>query len=254
MVIGVFTRITRSVLVLAVASLLPTLALGEDVITKKDGTVIPGTINGVSDGQVMFTSKASNGSLVRLPYPISDIKTVAMTPPAEMAQVKGQTPDVVVAKLAPLVKSYAGLPADWVLDAMSQLADAYSALKQDDQASAIYAQINQLYPNSAYTNIATAGQAKLLLMQGKIDEALALVQPVVDAADKSLSPAANDARAYAATFLVYGQILEAQKKYPAALEAFLLVKTVFYQNQRMVDQSEQLVKNLRVQAPDVSVD
>jgi tetratricopeptide (TPR) repeat protein len=254
MVIGVFPRIARPVFALAIASLLPAFALGDDTITKKDGTVITGTVTGVADGGVMVESKTANGGKARIPYPISDIKSVIMTPPPEMAAVKGQPPDVVVAKLGPLVKVYAGLPADWVLDAMGQLADAYSALKQDDQATAIYAQINQLYPGSAYTNIATAGQAKLLLAQGKPDAALALVQPVIDAADKSLSPAASDARADAAAFLVYGQILEAQKKYPAALEAFLLVKTVFYQNQTLVDQSAALVKNLRVQAPDVSVD
>lgn len=254
MVIGVFFRVTRFIFALAIMVLLPALALAEDTITQKNGNVIRGQITGVSDGQVMVTSKASNGSVVRLPYQIVDIKTVVMTPPPEVAAVKGQTPDVVVAKLAPLVKAYAGLPADWVLDAMGQLADAYTDLKQDTQASAIYAQINQLYPNSPYTNIATAGQAKLLLTQGKPDQALAAVKPVIDAADKTVSPAAGDARAYAAAFLVYGQILQEQKKYPEALEAYLTVKTVFYQNQALVDQSDQLVKNLRAQVPGVSVD
>ena len=244
---------SRPVFALALASLLPTLALGEDQITQKNGTVISGQITGVSDGQVMVTSKTSNGGEARVPYQISDIKSVIMAPPAELAQVKGQPPATVVAKLAPLVKAYAGLPTDWVLDAMGQLAEAYSDLKQDDQASAIYAQINQLYPGSAYTNIATAGQARLLLTQGKTGEALAALQPVIDAADKTVSPSASDARAYAGAFIVYGEILEAQKKYPEALEAFLTVKTVFYQNQALVDQSDQLVKNLRVQDPGVSV-
>jgi tetratricopeptide (TPR) repeat protein len=136
---------------------------------------------------------------------------------------------------------------------MGRLADAYTSLGQGDQAAAIYAQINQLYPGSPYTNIATAGQANLLLKAGKVDEALAVLQPVITAADQSVSPAASDARAYAAAFLVYGQILEAQKKFPEALEAFLTVKTVFYQNQALVDQSDDLVKKLRAQEPAVSV-
>ena len=78
----------------------------------------------------------------------------------------------------------------------------------------------------------------MLLSQGKIAEALAAVQPVIDAANKTVAPSAADARAYASAFLVYGQILEAQKKYPEALEAYLTVKTMFYQNPALVDQSD----------------
>jgi tetratricopeptide (TPR) repeat protein len=253
MVIGVLSRCARPFLALAITSLLPMLARADDQIIQTNGNVITGQITGVSNGAVTVTTKTSNGGQATIPYQLSDIKSVIMAAPPELAEARGQAPDTVVAKLAPLVKSYAGLPADWVLDAMGQLADAYSDLKQDDQASAIYAQINQLYPGSAYTDIATAGQAKLLLEQGKVDEALAALQPVIAAADKTVSPPASDARAYAAAFLVYGQILEAQKKFPEALEAFLTVKTVFYQNQALVDQSDDLVKNLRAQNPGVSV-
>jgi tetratricopeptide (TPR) repeat protein len=94
----------------------------------------------------------------------------------------------------------------------------------------------------------------VLLAQGKVDQALAAVQPVIDAANKTVSPAPADARAYASAFLVYGQILEAQKKYPAALEAYLTVKTLFYQNQALVDRAAQLVQNLRAEQPGVSVE
>ena len=231
----------------------PAVSLADDTIIQKSGAKIVGKIVGVSVGQVTITSKASNGSPVTLPYMISDIKSVIMDPPPEMVAAKGQPPAQVVAALAPLVKSYAGLPADWVVDAMAQLADAYSTLKQGDQASAIYAQINTLYPGSAYTNIAVAGQANLLRTQGQLDQALAMIQPVIDAANKTVAPSASDARAYASAFLVYGQILQDQKKAPEAFEAYLTVKTMFYQNQSLVDQSDELVKNLKALYPDVSV-
>jgi hypothetical protein len=254
MAIGVLFRGWRLCFTLSLAVALPSALFADDEIIQKSGTKIFGHIIGVADGSVTITSKASNGSPVTLPYQISDIKSVIMAPPPEVVAAKGQPPAQVVAALAPLVKSYAGLPADWVLDAMGALADAYNTLKQDDQASAIYTQINQLYPNSPYTNIAIAGQANVLRSQGKIDEALAMIQPVIDAANKTVSPSAADARAYASAFLVYGQILEAQKKAPEALEAYLTVKTMFYQNQALVDQSDQLVKNLQAQNPGVSVD
>ena len=254
MAIGVFLRAWRLV-VGAVLTLAATSSVAlADQLTMNNGQVMPGHIISVSNGQVTVQSAASNGSLVTLPYQLSDIKTVSMAAPPELAAAKGQPPAQVVATLAPLVKAYAGLPTDWVLDAMGRLADAYSALNQDDAANAIYAQINQLYPGSVYTPIATAGQAKVLLSQGKADQALTTLRPVIDAANKTMAPSASQARAYANAFLVYGQILETQKKYSQALEAYLTVKTMFYQNRALVDESDQLVQKLRATAPGVSVD
>jgi hypothetical protein len=232
---------------------LPLVSFADDQLLMRNGHTITGQIVSVSDGQVTVQSTASNGGKVTLPYQLSDVKSVTMAPPPEFLAAKGQPPAQVAATLAPIVKAYAGLPADWVLDAMGQLADAYTALNQGDAATAIYAQINQLYPGSAYTLIATAGQAHLLLTQGKADQALAAVQPVIDAANKTIAPSAADARAYANAFLVYGQILEKQNKFPEALEAYLTVKTMFYQNPALVDQSEALVKNLRANHADVGV-
>ena len=245
---------------LALASLVFALGMAassaEDRLIQKNGNVITGQVVGVSGGQVSVISKTPNGGVARIPYMISDLRSVEMAPPAALADVKGQSSSAVVTALAPLVKEYAGLPADWVLDAMGQLADAYSDLGQIDSANAIYNQINQLYPGSSYTNIAVAGQAKLLLKQGKLDQALAQIQPVITAANKDVAPSPSDGRAYASAFLVYGQILEAQKKFPEALEAYLTVKTMFYQPElaSLVAQSDELAKNLRAQNPGLGVD
>jgi tetratricopeptide (TPR) repeat protein len=235
------------------AWVLPPMAQA-DTLTLKNGTQVVGHIESVGDGQAIVTATASNGGTVKLPYQLSQIQSVDMPAPPELAQVNGQAPERVVSALAPLTKSYAGLPANWVIDAMGQLADAYVSLHQDDQANAIYAQIAQLYPNSSYTAIATAGKAKVLLTKGNVPEALATVQPLIDAANQTVAPSASEAWAYANAFLVYGQILESQKKYSEALEAYLTVKTLFYQNQALVDQSARLVQNLRAQQPGVSVE
>jgi tetratricopeptide (TPR) repeat protein len=227
----------------------------EDRLIQKNGNVITGQVVSVAGGQVSVLSKTANGGEARVPYMISDLRSVEMTPPAAFTGVKGQSSAAVVAALAPLVKDYAGLPADWVLDAMGQLADAYSELGQIDAANAIYNQINQLYPGTPYTNIAVAGQAKLLLKQGKLDQALATIQPVITAANQDVAPSPADGRSYASAFLVYGQILEAQKKLPEALEAYLTVKTMFYQPElaSLVAQSDELAKNLRAQNPGLGV-
>lgn len=227
----------------------------QDQIVKNDGSQIVGTIIGVSDGQVTMESHTPNGGVARGIYYLSDIKTVYMAPPADVAQL---TPDsttgTIIATLEPEIKKFSGLPADWVVAAMAQLAQAYLAENKGDRAAALYSQIDTLYPGSKYHVQAVAGAAMLSLKAGNIDDAIAAIQPVIDQANKDIAPSPADGALYANAFLVYGQALEAQKKPKQALEAYLTVKTMFYQNPALVTQAEQLVKNLRDQNPGIGVE
>jgi hypothetical protein len=54
--------------------------------------------------------------------------------------------------------------------------------------------------------------------------------------------------------LVYGKILEVQKKPQQALEAYLTVKTMFYQNKMLADQADELAKNLKDQNPHLGIE
>jgi len=259
MVIGslFFRRRVGPALVIALAFVfLMVRSVADDQIIKTDGSTITGSIVSVSEGQVMVESHASTGSIVKLPYQIADIKSVSMAVPADVtkAEAQGVAPAAVIAALEPQVKLFAGLPATWVVEAMAQLGDAYAAAGQADHALATYNQISQFYPGSAYENVAKASKAKLSLKAGKIDEALAAVQPIVDQANKNIAPSPSDGALYAGAFLVYGQVMEAQKKPQQALEAYLTVKTMYYQNPNLVDQASQLAKNLREHNPGLGIE
>jgi tetratricopeptide (TPR) repeat protein len=225
-----------------------------DQIKKKDGTLITGEVLSVADGQVMVTAQTSNGGVVKLPYYLSDIESVEMAPPKAMTDVAGGDPAAVIAALEPLLKQYAGLPADWVVEAMGELAEAYSAQGQSDHAIDIYNQIDALFPGSKYHFQAVAGKASLMLKEGKADEAIAELQPIIDQANQDLAPSQSEGGLYATAFLVYGQALEAQKKLEQALEAYLTVKTMFYQNPALADQADQMAKKLRDQNPGLGVE
>jgi tetratricopeptide (TPR) repeat protein len=259
MVIGslFFCRRVQLICLIALAFILPALrSAADDQIIKKDGTVINGTIESSSDGQVTVKSTTSNGGIAEVPYYISDIKSISMAVPADVTRVQapGVAPAAVIAALEPQVKQFAGLPADWVVEAMAQLAGAYAEAGQMDQAIATYNEIDTLYPGSKYHAQAVAGKAEMSLKAGKIDEALAAVQPIIDQANKNIAPSPADGALYANAFLVYGQVLEAQKKPQQALEAYLTVKTMFYQNPALVDQADQFAKNLRDQNPGLGIE
>jgi tetratricopeptide (TPR) repeat protein len=230
------------------------LADAGDQILLKSGSTITGQITGVSDGQIQVTIPSASGAPVKSVVYLTDVKSVQMATPDAVTALKNATPETVISTLAPIVKQYAGLDTPWVVDAMAQLADAYSSAGQDAQAVAVYVQINQLYPGSNHQNEAAAGLAQLDLQQGKVPDALAKLQPVIDKASQDLAPSPSDARSYARAFLVYGQALQQEKENSKALEAYLTVKTMFYQNPALVAQAEKLASALRQQNPGIGVD
>jgi hypothetical protein len=226
----------------------------EDQVKKKDGKIITGKIVKVSGGQVFVSSQMTNGGSAQVPYYLTDIQSVTMAPPPEMTKVRGAAPAAVIAALDPLVNQYAGMPADWVVEAMGQLAEAYDAQGKGDLADATYSRINQLYPGSLYQILADVGKAKSNLQHGKVDEAVAALQVLVDKANQNIAPSPTEGQLYAHAFLVYGQAMEAQKKFPQALEAYLTIKTIFYQNPALVEQADQLAAKLRQQNPGLGID
>jgi len=231
-------------------------AVADDRIVQTDGKIYSGHIVSVSDGAATMESKSPGGGVARFPVMLSDIKSVEMQiPPAVAAvQAPNTAPGQVIAALEAPVKQYAGLPATWVVDAMAQLGDAYSQVGQTDKALAIYNEIGSLYPHSAYTAVAEASRAQLDLDGGKIEDALKIVQPIDAAANQDIAPSTLDGSTYAKAFIVYGRVLEAQNKLPDALEAFLTVKTMFYQNPNLVAEADHYAQDLRAKNPDVGIE
>jgi tetratricopeptide (TPR) repeat protein len=257
MVIGLlFTRLRLFPVVTALAFNLSLCAQADDQIIKKNGTTVSGTILSASDNQVMIENHTANGGVAKFPIPLSDVKSVVMAVPAEVTQVQGANvaPADVITALEPQVKKYIGLPVNWLVAAMAQLGDAYLSVGQSDKALGIYDEISKVYPGSAFENVAKAGRAKLDLKANKIDEAYAAVLPVVTEANKNIAPSPTEGPLYADAFIVYGQILEAQKKPQKALEAYLTVTTMFYQNTNLADQAGQLAKSLRDKNPNLGVE
>jgi tetratricopeptide (TPR) repeat protein len=243
---------------MALAALCLTLrAVADDQIVKTDGSPpISGTILGVSDGAATVQTQIPGGGVAKFPVMIADIKSITMATPPAVAKVQAPNtpPGEVIAALEGPVKQFAGLPVTWVVDAMAQLGDAYSQVGQTDKALEIYNKIGSLYPNSPYTAVADASRAQVDLDAGQVDEALKIVQPIVDKANQDIAPSPIDGATYAKAFIVYGRALEVQKKLPEALEAFLTVKTMFYQNPNLVAEADHYAQDLRAKNPDIGVE
>ncbi len=226
--------------------------IAEDTIFLKSDKQQAGTILGVDGGNVLIEVTVGAGK-GRIPIPIASIQKIEMTTPSEVLNLNRSDAANVISILEPLVKKFKGLPADWIVDAMGTLADAYTATGKIAESSALYTQIEQLFPGSKYLIKANVGKAKGALASGSFDEALKHLEPLIEAANKTAAPSSEEGRLYGEAFLVKGMILEKKNDLEGALESYLTTVTSFYQNVEIVSQAEELAKKLRNQNPQLVV-
>lgn len=237
----------RSFLVCAGLLLAISAMHGQDKIALKTGQEVSGKILEVSDGSVKVSVGAGT-----IPYPLANISKVEMAAPAELDKAKdATTPEQSATLLEPIVKKFKGLPVDWVADAMARLAGDYSQMGKEADSSAMYESMVKLYPGSPYQVRAQAGLAKAAFKAGKYDEVLSSLAPLIAEANKTFSPSQDDGRAYSEAFLIQGQALEKQGKLKEALESYLTVVTVFYQNPVAAKTAQELADSLRKNNPQV---
>lgn len=224
----------------------------EDTVYLKAGDPQKGQIIG-ADGVNLMLEIAIGSGKGKVPIPLSNIQKVEMAVPAELSSLAKSDPAAVISGLEPLVKKYKGIPADWIVDAMANLADAYTATGKMEESKALYDQLAQFFPGSKYLIKANVGRAKGLLSAGNLEEALKQLEPLIELADKTAAPSAEEGRLYGEAFLVKGRILEKKNDLEGALESYLTTITSFYQNVEVVSQAEEQAKKLRSQNPQLVV-
>jgi tetratricopeptide (TPR) repeat protein len=223
--------------------------LAQDKIVLRNGEELVGTINEVRDGKVFV--KVSAGVV---PANLVDVVKVEAKMPDQVVRAREYPAEQKISTLGPLVARYKGLPIEWVVEAMSLMAEAYNATGQAAKARTVYEEMLQLYPNSRFEVRAKAGLAGQALDEGKYDEALAMVTPLIQEANKTLLPTAEEGATFGAAFLVRGRALEAQKKSAEALEAYLTTVTIFYQDPSTAKAAQEAAAALRKKVPGLSVE
>jgi hypothetical protein len=230
-----------------VISLADTGVWAQDKITKTDDNVLTGQITGVLNNQIQIKLPVGTVGV-----PIFQVKSVEMKAPPEVAASVNASPAQIIATLGPIANTFKGLPADWAVEAMATVADAYSAQGDGAKAQELYVEMGKLYPGSRYLIKANVGLAKTALQNKQPDEALKLVEPlIVQSSQKFFYPEA-ECRLYSEAFFVQGQAFEAKGKFPEALASYLMTSTVFYQNEKINAEAVTRVAKLREANPKLS--
>jgi hypothetical protein len=218
---------------------------GQDKITRKNGTVQEGRVVGATASGVKVEIAVGTAK-AEVAVPFADIAAVQMEVPASVKEADGiKDPAAIIAKLEAVVNIYKGLPADWVVDAMARVADAYAAKNEGAKSTAIYEEMAKLYPGSKYLIKANVGRAKGALQAGDTAQALLLLEPLLLEANKKVAPTQAESSLYGEAFLVRGQVLEAKKDLPGALESYVTVTTAFYHNETLAKEAAERADKLR---------
>lgn len=227
---------------LAAASLLvPVLAVAQDTLVLTNGQSREGQILRVEGGRVHYKAGPSETSL-----PLDQIRSVTMAPPAAFESVleKWKADDAAgtLKELRPLLQKFQGLPTPWVVRASALLGGVLLATGDTQGAEKAFADFQTTYPNAK--SLAEIGLARLAVEKGDLDAAIATLEPIVEAARKTLLAESGKSAEYGQATYLMGRALEGQGKLSEALESYLLTTTVFYEDPTVVARAQERARVL----------
>jgi len=238
---------------LALSKLLVVSAMGlgfvspaeaQDAVILKSGLTREGKITGVSSGSVRLQMGSGATGI-----PLADIREIRMDAPPEFDAAAGKLASGdeagATAALEKINESYAGLPASWAERALALLGDARLAAGDKAGAAAAYDKLTQTYPQAK--SLANLGRARLAVDDGKFDDALPLLQPLLDASAKTALPAASDGPAFTQAHYLAGRIKEAAGDYQAALTHYLKASALFPFDKASASSARQRADALRAE-------
>ena len=230
---------------------LGTGAQAQDRLYLKDGRTQD--VKVLSANGVTVQIQVGGGSIG---IPLSTVTSVTVAAPPEFAPARAACEAQQFAKALPALKAlaekYKGLPVDWARQAASMVGDIHVAQGNLKEAEAAYKDYQKLYPGagSVQTDV---GMARIAVARKNYDEAREKLDPIAEAALKGKTPPAGLGAAYSQTFLLLGQIAEAQQQPAVALEHYLRTVTLYPEDHTAVVAAQERADSLRKQDPALTV-
>ena len=210
---------------------------------KNSPTALAGVIVGVSGSGVQFQTPAGT-----VTYPLNAVEAVQMPQPPEFALAKQAFENKDFAKALTLAKGvadkYKGLPIEWAQSATGLVGDLYIATNDLTKAEVAYNEFEKLYQGAGGLQ-AAVGRGRIAAAQKDFVKARELVQPITEQALKEKNVPRANAIAYSGAFYVLGQVKEADKDFPGALEDYLRTVTVFWNDSTAVAAAQERADALR---------
>lgn len=226
-------------------------ALAQDRLQYRDGRTQDVKILGANGTQVLI--QVGTGSMG---VAFATVTSVTMAPPPEFAPAvtacAAKQYDKALPALKAIADKYKGLPTEWARQATSLVGDIYVAQNKLKEAEAAYKDFQRLYPGAG-SEQTEVGMARIAVARKNFAEAKQKLEPIAAKALTQKAPPAGLETAYSQTFLLLGQIAEADQKPAVALENYLRTVTLFAEDRTAVAAAQERVDYLRKQDPTLTV-
>ena len=213
-----------------------------------------GKITGVQNGSILLSVPGGSTS-VNLAQ-VSRLEAAA--PPAYttgIAAYNAGNYDKALADLRPLGDGFRGLPLDWAQQTLAALGSIYLEKNDAARAEAAFNDYRRYYPNAPGNKVQLGvAQARIAFARNNVSLARQLVEPITQAGLKAPAEVTRgDGAAYGQAFYLLARLQERENNHQEALENYLRVVTLFYQDAAVAASAQKGADNLRAAHQGLSV-
>lgn len=212
------------------------------VVQKNDGLPREGRIIGIKGDAIRIQIGPAETSI-----PMTNVASVTMAPPKEYTDAlalwqKGD-PTKTLAVLGPLVEKFNGLPTKWAERASGLLGEVYLASGDLAKAEAAFAAFQKFYPAAGIG--ADVAIASLAIAKKDYTAARVKLVPIVEMAKAEKFPTSTNSAIYGQALYLLGQVQESSAENAEALENYLLVVTLFHEDEAVAAKAAERANALK---------
>ena len=206
-----------------------------------------GRITGVQGDSILLNLLPNGQTSV----PLAQVARVeAATPPAFTSGISAYNSgsfDKALTDLRPVGDTFRGLPTEWAQQTLAALGSIYLEKNDVAKAEAAFNDYRKYYPNAPGNKLQlSVAQARIAFAKNNLQQARPALESIIQAALKAPAEVTRgDGAAYGQAFYLMARLQERENNYQGALENYLRVVTLFYQDAAVASRAQKSADDLR---------
>ncbi len=191
--------------------------------------------------------------------PLAQVARVETNAPATFATGLGAynagNYDKALADLRSFGEAFRGLPTDWEQQTLSALGSIYLEKNDLAKAEAAFNDLRRYYPKAPGNGLQlSVAQARIAFAKNNAAQAKGQLDPIIQTALKSPAEVTRaDGAAYGQACYLMARLQERESNFQGALENYLRVVTLFYQDATLATRAQKGADDLRAAHKDLAV-
>ncbi len=205
-----------------------------------------GSITGVQGDAILLTFAQGKTSV-----PLAQVARVEAAPPpacqSGLAAYHAGNYDKALADLRPVADTFRGLPTEWAQQSLAAVGSSYLEKNDLARAEAAFNDYRRYYPNAPGNKLLLGvAQARIAFAKNNAPQARQALDAITPAALKAPAEVTRtDGATYGQAFYLRARMQERDGNFQGALEDYLRVVTLFYQDPALTARAQKGADDLR---------